>query len=165
MGRICRQKRPDLFNRIAELVPEASFLWIGDGELRGQLTASNIEITGWKPRPEALALAKGADAFVLCSYGEAIAMSLIENMYIKKICLVSDTMGNKSVIQDGKNGYVCNTAEEYAEKIRSAMTRFPEEITQKAHLDVEERYNTEKMKSNYIAFYKKIVWGGYNPPN
>lgn len=28
-------------------------------------------------------MAKGADAFILCSLGEAIAMSLIENMYIK----------------------------------------------------------------------------------
>ena len=32
----------------------------------------------------ALAMAKGADAFILCSLGEAIAMSLIENMYIKE---------------------------------------------------------------------------------
>ena len=51
--------------------------------------------------------AKGANAFVLCSLGEAIAMSLIENMYIKKLVLVSNTMGNKSVIQDGVNGWLC----------------------------------------------------------
>lgn len=57
---------------------------------------------------EALAMAKGADAFILCSLGEAIAMSLIENMYIKKLILVSSTMGNKSVINDGVNGYVCD---------------------------------------------------------
>ena len=160
LGRICTQKRPDLFNCIAELVPEARFLWIGDGELRDQLTAPNIEVTGWKPRHEALALAKGADAFVLCSYGEAIAMGLIENMYIQKLCLVSNTMGNKSVIQDGKNGYVCDTAEEYAEKIRSAMQKFPERLAQQARVDVGERYNTENMKNNYISFYKKIMGGG-----
>ena len=60
-------------------------------------------------------MAKGADAFILCSLGEAIAMSLIENMYIKKLILDSNTMGNKSVIKDGVNGYVCDTAEEYGE--------------------------------------------------
>lgn len=157
LGRICRQKRPDLFNRIAKLVPEARFLWIGDGELRDKLTAPNIEITGWKPRHEALALAKGADAFVLCSYGEAIAMSVLENMYIKKLCLVSDTMGNKSVIQDGKNGYVCDTAEDYANRIRSAMQRFPKELPEAAYADVLKTYNTDAMKEKFVRFYESVA--------
>lgn len=156
LGRICVQKQPQMFNRIAELVPEARFLWIGDGELRDQLTVPNIEITGWKPRHEALAMAKGADAFVLCSLGEAIAMSLIENMYIKKLCLVSNTMGNKSVIKDGVNGYVCNKAEEYAERIKSAMQSFPEELTKAAYNDVMEIYNTDVMKDKYIRFYQGL---------
>lgn len=137
------------------MVPEAQFIWIGNGELENELTAPNIEVTGWKPRKEALAMAKGADAFVLCSLGEAIAMSLIENMYIKKLILVSNTMGNKSVINDGVNGYVCNTAEEYADRIKSAMKKFPSELPEKAYQDVLDIYNTEVMKKKYIEFYKK----------
>ena len=156
LGRACVQKLPALFNRIAELVPEAQFVWIGNGELENELTASNIEVTGWKPRKEALAMAKGADAFVLCSLGEAIAMSLIENMYIKKLVLVSNTMGNKSVIHDGINGYVCDTAEEYAKRIKNAMKEFPKEIPEKAYQDVLDIYNTETMKKKYIAFYTKL---------
>ena len=27
--------------------PNIHFLWIGDGELRSELTAPNIEVTGW----------------------------------------------------------------------------------------------------------------------
>ncbi len=156
LGRICVQKQPQVFNKIAELVPEARFLWIGDGELRNQLTAPNIEITGWKPRHEALSMAKGADAFVLCSFGEAIAMSLIENMYIKKLCLVSNTIGNKSVINDGMNGYICNKAEEYAERIKSAMLSFPAEIPEKAYANVIEIYNTDVMKKKYIKLYESV---------
>ena len=156
LGRICVQKQPQVFNRIAELVPEARFLWIGDGELRNQLTASNIEITGWKPRHEALAMAKGADVFVLCSLGEAIAMSLIENMYMKKLCLVSNTMGNRSVIKDGVNGYVCDTAEEYAKKIRNVVQSFPSELPEAAYEDVLEVYNADTMKEKFIRFYNGI---------
>ena len=157
LGRICVQKQPQVFNRIAGLVPEARFLWIGDGELRGQLTAPNIEITGWKPRHEALAIAKGADAFVLCSLGEAIAMSLIENMYIKKLCLVSNVMGNKSVIRNGENGYVCDKAEEYAKRIREAMNNFPLNLPKAAYEDVLTMYNTEMMKEKFVRFYEKIA--------
>lgn len=156
LGRICVQKQPGLFNRIAELVPEARFLWIGDGELRSQLTAPNIEVTGWKPRYEALAIAKGADAFVLCSLGEAIAMSLIENMYMKKLCLVSNVMGNKSVIHDGVNGYVCDTAEEYAARIRDAMREFPQKMPESAYSDVLEIYNTDVMKEKFVRFYQGL---------
>lgn len=164
LGRACVQKQPQLFNRIAELVPEARFVWIGNGELESELTAPNMEVTGWKPRKEALAMAKGADAFILCSLGEAIAMSLIENMYIKKLILVSNTMGNKSVIKDGVNGYVCETAEEYAEKIKAAMKRFPSELPERAYQDVLDIYNTEAMKEKYIKFYNSIApqnGGGY----
>ena len=154
LGRACVQKQPFLFNKIAGLFPEAQFIWIGNGELENELTASNIKVTGWKPRKEALAMAKGADAFVLCSLGEAIAMSLIENMYIKKLILVSNTMGNKSVINDGINGYVCDTAEEYAARIKEAMMEFPKELPERAYQDVLDIYNTEAMKKKYIEFYK-----------
>ena len=144
LGRICKQKRPELFNRIAELIPEARFLWI-------------IEVTGWKPRHEALAIAKGADAFILCSYGEAIAMSVLENMYIKKLCLVSNTMGNKSVIRDGENGYVCDTPEEYAARIRGAMKVFPKELPEAAYADVLKTYNTDTMKEKFVRFYQSVA--------
>lgn len=157
LGRACVQKQPHIFNKIAELVPEAKFLWIGNGELENELKASNIEVTGWKPRKEALSIAKGADAFILCSLGEAIAMSLIENMYIKKLILVSNTMGNKSVINDEINGYVCNTAEEYAMRIKAAMKKFPIQLTERAYQDVLDIYNTDVMKKKYIEFYGKII--------
>ena len=157
LGRACIQKQPQLFNKIAELVPEARFVWIGNGELENQLTAPNVEVTGWKPRKEALAMAKGADVFILCSLGEAIAMSLIENMYIKKLILVSNTMGNKSVIKDGINGYVCESAEEYADRIRAAMQRFPQELTESAYQDVLKIYNTKVMRQKYITFYNSLV--------
>lgn len=161
LGRACTQKQPALFNRIAELVPEARFIWIGNGELENELTAPNMEVTGWKPRKEALAMAKGADAFILCSLGEAIAMSLIENMYIKKLILVSNTMGNKSVIQDGVNGYVCTTAEQYAKRIKQAMKKFPSDLPERAYQDVLDIYNTEAMKKKYIAFYNDVISGKY----
>lgn len=50
-----REYISQLFNRIAELVPDARFVWIGNGELENELSAPNIEVTGWKPRKEALA--------------------------------------------------------------------------------------------------------------
>lgn len=156
LGRACVQKQPHIFNEIAKLVPEARFIWIGNGELENELTAPNLEVTGWKTRKEALAMAKGADAFILCSLGEAIAMSLIENMYIKKLILVSNTMGNKSVIRNGVNGYVCEKPEEYAERIKAAIKEFPTQLPERAYQDVLNIYNTVAMKKKYVEFYNTI---------
>lgn len=161
LGRACVQKQPQLFNRIAELVPEARFVWIGNGELENLLTAPNIEVTGWRPRKEALAMAKGADAFILCSLGEAIAMSLIEIMYIKKLILVSNTIGNKSVIKDDINGYVCEKAEDYAKRIKAVIKKFPTELPERAYQDVLEIYNTDVMKKKYVKFYNDVIAGRY----
>lgn len=157
VGRIAKQKRPDLFNKIAELVPEVQFLWIGDGELKNELTSPNITVTGWKDRNEALKIADTADIFILCSYGEAIAMSLIENMYMGKLCLVSDTMGNKSVIDNGKNGYTCDIPEDYAKKIEEAVKDFPVKLAKQAHDDVVNIYNNDVMKKKYVDFYKSLT--------
>lgn len=156
LGRICRQKQPSIFNEIALHIPEAKFVWIGSGELEKELTAPNIEVTGWKSREEALQIAKSADAFILCSLGEAIAMSLLENMYIKKLCLVSNVMGNKSVIINNFNGYVCSSIEEYVNDIKNAMKDYPNKLVERAFNDVVNKYNTNVMSNKFISFYNKI---------
>lgn len=162
LGRTCTQKQPWLFNEIAKAVPEARFVWIGGGELDHQLNAPNLEHISWKPRKEALALGKGADVFILCSLGEAIAMSLIENMFMGKLIMVSNTMGNKSVIKDGVNGYVCNRVEEYAQRIREAMNQWPRHLCEQAVEDVRAIYNTEAMAKKYITFYRDVMAGKYD---
>ena len=162
LGRTCTQKQPWLFNEIAKAVPEARFVWIGGGELDHQLDAPNLEHIAWKPRKEALALGKGADVFILCSLGEAIAMSLIENMFMGKLIMVSNKMGNKSVIKNGVNGYVCETVEDYARHIREAMKQWPQQLCDHAVKDVRTVYNTETMANKYIAFYKDVMDGKYD---
>ena len=77
-------------------------------------------------------------------------------MYIKKLILVSNTMGNKSVIKDGVNGYVCEKAEEYAKRIKAAMKIFPKELPERAYQDVLNIYNTAEMKKKYVKLYKSI---------
>ena len=66
-------------------------------------------------------------------------------------------MGNKSVIQNEKNGYVCNTDEDYANRIRSAMKKFPEKLPEAAYEDVLKIYNTDVMKKKFVCFYQSIA--------
>lgn len=154
LGRICYQKNPRLFNAVAAAMPDVHFLWIGDGELRDELKSSNIEITGWVDRDEALKRGVNADVFLLTSLWEGLPVSLLEAMYMKKLCVVSDVIGNHDVIHNGVNGFVCRTVGEFEKAIRAAST---DSMLRAAFEDIEREYNTAVMAQKYIQIYDQSL--------
>lgn len=154
LGRICYQKNPRLFNQVACANPNVRFLWIGDGELRGELTAPNIEITGWAERNEALQYSVNADVFLLTSIWEGLPMSLLEAMYMEKPCVVSNVIGNHNVIHNGDNGYVCNRIDEYTKAILEISEGKAKEYVEKAREDVIRCYDTKVQAKKYSDIYR-----------
>ena len=154
-GRILYQKNPALFNQIAALLPDIRFVWIGEGELKSELTSPNIEVTGWVSREKALELVCASDFFILPSLWEGMPISLLEAMYLKKICIVSNVIGNRDVVRSGENGFICNEASEYAAIIRKTVAGELDgfAVAQKASGDVESNYNAETMADKYEKIY------------
>lgn len=157
IGRICEQKNPKLFNQIAKQLPDVRFIWIGDGEKRDELTSKNIEVTGWLERGEALLNAVNGDAFVLTSLWEGLPISLLEAMYLKKICIVSDVIGNRDVIRDEINGYVCNDADQFVKVINKVMesSEENENIIKRAYNDLMRYHDTNQIMKMYKETYSK----------
>lgn len=156
LGRICYQKNPTQFNAVAEALPDASFIWIGDGELREELNSRNIEITGWIDRTTAIQYAVNADVFLLPSRWEGLPISLLESMYMKKVCVVSNVIGNRDVICNGENGFVCSNTEEFVKAIREAQSG-AERFTTQAYQDVLDMYNTKAMAKQYSEKYEEAI--------
>lgn len=152
LGRICYQKNPSLFNSIALSMPNIRFLWIGDGELRNELTAENIIITGWVDREEALRKSINADVFLLTSLWEGLPISLLEAMYMKKLCVVSNVIGNRDVIHNGENGYVCDSIEDYINAIKERKKEYIEQ----AYYDLNNKYDTKIQAKKYADIYKGV---------
>ena len=155
LGRICYQKDPVLFNEIAQRLPDVRFIWIGDGELREKLNSKNIIITGWKDRASAIKYAVNTDVFLLTSRWEGLPISLLEAMYMKKICIVSNVIGNKDVIQNRRNGFVCNTVDEFVEIIGQVKNINFDNLRNNALEDIKKIYNTQVMAENYKEIYIK----------
>lgn len=153
LGRICYQKNPEMFNRVAEAMPDVKFLWIGDGDLRDELKSKNIEITGWVVRKIALEKSMTADVFVLTSLWEGLPISLLEAMYMKKPCVVSDVIGNRDVIQSGINGYVCEDVDKFVKAIETVKTGNIEALIRNAYHDIINKYNTTIMAEKYSGIY------------
>lgn len=160
LGRICYQKNPKLFNDIAKRLPDIHFLWIGDGELRYLLTAPNIEITGWTNRNLALEKSMNADIFLLTSSWEGLPISLLEAMYMKKACVVSDVIGNHDVIHDGENGFVCESIPEFVNSIKKCRDLDVASQITRAHTDVLTQYNIKSMAESYSNIYRKAFEEG-----
>lgn len=159
VGRICCQKNPQLFNGIALLLPDIRFVWIGDGDMRGCLSAPNITVTGWKSRDEVMKIVARADVFVLTSLWEGLPIALLEAMYLGCLCVVSDVIGNHDVIRNGLNGFVCSTAEEYAETIRlvAGDAELAADITATARKDVLRNYNADFLAAEYDKKYNSVL--------
>lgn len=159
VGRIDYQKNPELFNQIAKSFPNIEFTWIGDGDLREKLTASNINVTGWMEKPEVVKLLNENDIFILTSLWEGMPLALLEAMYMKKICIVSNCVGNRDVIKTGENGFVCNSLEDYKNIIQNIIDNKIkyDKIMENARKDIEDEYSIELMSKKYNKAYKKTV--------
>lgn len=156
-GRILKQKNPAFFNEVAKLVPEVKFVWIGSGDLDKELTAENIEVTGWVKREEALRIISEANFFILTSLWEGLPLCLLEGMYLKKMCLATNVIGNRDAIENGVNGLICETPEEMADKLLECISGKVDmkKLADAAHQDIVENYNVDKMAEAYNKLYKK----------
>lgn len=157
VGRIGYQKNPELFERIAKRFPEIEFTWIGDGELKDVLKAPNIEVFGWCDRKTALKQLYQNDIFLLPSLWEGLPITLLEAMYLRKVCLVSDVIGNRDMIQNGINGFICQTEDEYCNIIQKIKNGEIDDIKikNKAREDIIANHNMEKIAEEYLKIYNK----------
>lgn len=155
VGRIGFQKNPELFNQIAESFPNVHFAWIGDGELKDRLTSKNIELTGWAARDVVLNKVNEADIFILPSLWEGLPIALLEAMYLKKICIVSNVIGNRDVIRNQQNGFVCDNLDDYKKVIEGILNdKYNlKEIANNAKADILDEYNIENMSKSYLELY------------
>lgn len=157
LGRVCYQKNPKLFAQVAKCLKDDRFLWIGMGEMEDSIKAANIEITGWCEHEEAIRRMEQVDIFLLTSLWEGLPISLLEAMYLKKVCIVTNVIGNRDVIEHGVNGFIGDTAEDIVtliEEIKAGKWDL-QKITERAKADVEEKYNILVMCKEYSKRYRE----------
>ncbi len=156
-GLINEQKNPELFNEIAQAMPQVRFVWIGDGEQKYKLTSKNVEVTGWLPRHESIQIAAQSDIFIQTSLWEGLSISLLEAMYLKKLCVVNNVVGSRDVIRHTINGYVCDNAAAFVNVLNNAKQEDIIRITETAHQEIIDQYDVEKMVKAYDQLYQKIL--------
>jgi glycosyltransferase involved in cell wall biosynthesis len=119
-GRATAQKDPALFNTIASHFVhdrDIKFIWIGDGELRGQLTSPNIQVTGWLEKSEFSEKISQMDIFLSTSRWEGLPLSTLHVMCAGKPLVLNDCVGNRDLVRDGVNGFLFSRSDEAVQRI------------------------------------------------
>ena len=118
VGRLSKQKAPDTFVKSAKLIkekiPNAFFLMVGDGELRGQVEnlihqydlGSSFLITGWVDNPTAYM--KIMDVGMLLSRWEGFGLVLPEYMACGVPIVATNVDAIPNIIKDSVNGMLVN---------------------------------------------------------
>jgi len=113
------------FRIAADRHPRARLVLVGDGELRGNLEADAAEL-GIENRVILLGsrhdvpqLLHTFDVFVLSSYTEGLAVTLLEAMSAGLPVVATDVGGNREVVRDGETGVLVPARD--TEKLAEAM--------------------------------------------
>lgn len=151
-GRISIQKNPKLFNHIAKEFPLFKFYWIGDGDLKKELTEPNIYITGWKNYDDCIELLKTFDIFISTSLWEGLPFNILEAMALKKPIISNNIEGNLITVEQGVNGYICNTIDDFKKSIEITSKNL-NEMGESSFNRVSELFNQEKNMHKLINLY------------
>jgi len=171
VGRLVEQKGHRYLLEAAKMVvnkfPDAKFIIIGDGPLRGELeeqalnlgVKENIVFTGGREDiPELMAI---MDIFVLPSITEGLPLVLLEAMVSKKPIIGTRVGGIPEVIEDGVTGLLVEPANsgglanQIAILLMNAVDR--KKMAIEACRMVRKKYNAKSMILKYEAVYERAL--------
>lgn len=159
IGRITYQKNPKLFNEIAHSFSNNKsivFLWIGGGELKEELIASNITSTGWLARDEVDQQLDKIDIFLSTSLWEGLPLSVLQAMCAAKPLVLSNCVGNKDLVKGNYNGVLFNNKNE-AVKVLSEMITNSDNLQRlgvHSREIVQREFSIKQMIEGYLKLYQ-----------
>jgi glycosyltransferase involved in cell wall biosynthesis len=165
------QKAPDDFvavaKRVCEVVPEARFVLIGDGDLRPWIESlirqnglhNRLYLAGW--RRDIPTVMKAFDAFLLTSHWEGLPRVLLEARTIGLPVVATRVGGVEEVIVQGRHGWLSEAGDIAglsAQLIRVLQSRDgqPHGRSQSAEALPKEFY-LEEMVKRYESLYDRLL--------
>lgn len=158
VGRICKQKAPDIFVGISKFISDAYFLIVGDvlegsyeerKEIEKIAKENNVKlkITGWVDNP--IDYVGTFDVACLLSRWEGFGLAIPEYMICKKPIVATNVDALSYLIQNEQNGLLVSVdnQEEAANAISKIRNNdeFRKKIIKKGYKDVFEKYDVKRV--------------------
>lgn len=161
VGRITIQKNSELFNKIAKNFiknKNIEFVWIGDGELKEQLSSKNIKITGWLDQKEVHQQLIEADVYLSTAGWEGLPLAVLQAMENSLPLLLSDCVGNIDLVEEDYNGFLFKTKEEAIKKIKTLIKNKEKikKLGENSYLLLKKEFDIQRMIKKYKILYKQL---------
>lgn len=166
VARLVPQKAPLDFVRVAATVPDAHFVLIGMGPLQPDVDAE-VDRLGLRPRwhqiehvGDAATLLAHLDVFILVSAFEGAPYTPLEAMRAGVPVVLSDVVGNRDVIVDGRSGLLAPAGD--IEILGAQVRRLLDDpalgraLTGAARARLAERFDVTRMGGQLAALYASV---------
>ncbi|MEP2650381.1 MAG: glycosyltransferase family 4 protein [Paraglaciecola sp.] len=168
VGRLDTQKQPLLlvqsFKRVLIHHPSAKLLFIGDGELRGELTqyieqedlSDSVVLKGIMSEKEVAFILSIANVFCLSSAYEGMPMSVLEALG-SGVPVVTTNVGEvKLVIKNGVNGEIVSQNEEDIALSLISILDNPSQYSNEAIVKSVKKYQPSKVLEPIFEKYRQL---------
>lgn len=170
VGRLAEEKGLDTYLRAAALVaqdlPQAYFLLVGEGEKEAELKAlarelgvqSQIVFTG--ARNDVEDLLASVDVLVSASLWEGISTVILESMAARTPVVATDIPGNREILEDQVHGWLVgvDNPSALAKAVKSALTHsdLRESMVERAVQRVQD-FSIQALVSQHEALYQRAA--------
>lgn len=154
IARMAAPKRADIFLKVAQLLPDYAFIWIGNQQEVLE-HPENVYFLG--NIPNAGIYNSIADLFMLSSDYEGLPMVILEAMSLGKPIVASNVGGIKEIVRNGQNGFVVdNVAEDFKNKIEYILENIDiqQNFSKKSYEIFNNELTADKMVDSYLKIYK-----------
>jgi glycosyltransferase involved in cell wall biosynthesis len=168
---------PLIFNEVIKINPTAKLILIGKDvadissgntstwqmmqELFTEKAIANVVYLGSIPHTEIKERIEQASVCVFPSFAEALPVSWLEAMAMKKAIVASNIGWGKEVVEDGISGFLVHPTQHqlFAEKLTLLLGNndLAQQIGEKARERIEMVFNIDKITAQNILFYKKTI--------
>lgn len=170
VGRMCLQKAPDVFVKMAkqvkEKVSDAHFIIVGNGNQEAEIRkyaedndlSDSLHITGWVDNP--LSYVELFDVACLLSRWEGFGLVLPEYMMVGKPIVASQVDAIPNIIRDGENGLLVEVDD--AVGASDAVLRIYQEdalrnrLVEQGMKDVRRKFNARRVSEEHERLFERV---------
>lgn len=161
VGRVSKEKGLDTFLHAAKNFPEEVFVIVGDGPYREEVEKKkpqNVYLVGYMLGEELAKAYASSDIFLFPSSTETYGLVVLEAMASGLPVIVSSQGAAHEHVDEGINGFIATSEEEYVEKLSLLLTR--EDLRKSMSQEALYKAKSLDMRKSYLNYMLAIAETG-----
>ncbi|SNZ14431.1 glycosyltransferase [Hydrogenobacter hydrogenophilus] len=161
VGRVAKEKNLDTFMYVAEHFPEETFVVVGDGPYKKELERKkpkNVHFVGYLKGEELARAYASSYIFLFPSETDTYAQVVLEAMASGLPVVVSSKGASHQHVEEGLNGFIANSKEEFVEKVR--MLLFNRDLRNRMSYEAIEKARELDLRKTYLDYMCTIAGFG-----